>query len=115
LGELFLYNEYNCICTDGTIQGGITVHQGLFWSRIRHQAVSLFNHQRRSKQSNQVSLYQRRFSIAKIYGIHEIEVNADLDEKTLKSLFNEFAKDYEEQPGWKLTLLKGDRRQRAGK
>jgi len=53
--------------------------------------------------------------MAKVYGIHEIEVNADLDEKTLKRLFKEFAKDYEEQSGWKLTLLKGDRGQRAGK
>lgn len=53
--------------------------------------------------------------MAKVFGIHEIEVNAGLDEKTLKKLFKEFAEAFVEQSGWKMILLKGDRGQRAGK
>jgi hypothetical protein len=53
--------------------------------------------------------------MAKVYGIHEIELHPGVNEESFKKYFNdELAKAYTEM-GWKLVLLKGDRGQRAGK
>jgi hypothetical protein len=53
--------------------------------------------------------------MAKVYGIHEIELYAEVSEESFKKFFTEFAKLYEKESGWKVILLKGDRGQRAGK
>jgi hypothetical protein len=53
--------------------------------------------------------------MGKVYGIHELELNPGVDEKSFIQFFNhEFAPAYGGF-GWKLILLKGDRGQRAGK
>jgi hypothetical protein len=53
--------------------------------------------------------------MGKVYGIHELELNPGVDEKSFVQFFNcELAQAYAEV-GWTLALLKGDRGQRAGK
>ena len=53
--------------------------------------------------------------MAKVYGIHEIELHAGVSEESFKRFFKEYAKFMKEEAGWKMVLLKGDRGQRAGK
>jgi len=50
--------------------------------------------------------------MSKVYGIHEIELHPGVDEAS----FEKFCKEsFSDEVGWKYTLLKGDRGQRAGK
>jgi hypothetical protein len=50
--------------------------------------------------------------MSKVYGIHEIVLHPGVDEAS----FEQFCKEsFYEAEGWKYTLLKGDRGQRAGK
>lgn len=53
--------------------------------------------------------------MAKVLGIHEIEVREGLSEASLKKKFKEFAREWEAITGWKMLLLKGDKGQRSGK
>jgi hypothetical protein len=53
--------------------------------------------------------------MAKVLGIHEIEVHEGLSEASLKKAFREIAKQWEDITGWKMLLLKGDKGQRSGK
>jgi hypothetical protein len=52
--------------------------------------------------------------MAKVYGIHEIEVFPGVDEGEMIKLTKEFQKAWAET-GWNIKLVKGDRGQRAGK
>ena len=52
--------------------------------------------------------------MSKVYGIHAIEVHPGIDEESFVSFFNNEWNSFYENSDWKLTLLKGDRGQRAG-
>jgi hypothetical protein len=53
--------------------------------------------------------------MAKVFGIHEIETNPGINEDGFKRFFiDEFAPMWA-GAGWKLSLLQGDRGERAGK
>jgi hypothetical protein len=52
--------------------------------------------------------------MAKVYGIHEIVVHPGIDEESFVRFFNHEWIPFYENSDWKLTLLKGDRGQRAG-
>jgi hypothetical protein len=53
--------------------------------------------------------------MGKVYGIHELELNPGVDDKSFVQFFNQELIPAYTQMGWKLILLKGDRGQRAGK
>lgn len=54
--------------------------------------------------------------MAKMYGVHEIELHPGVSEESFVKFFNqEYAKSFVNSFGWKLMLLKGDRGQHAGK
>jgi hypothetical protein len=54
--------------------------------------------------------------MAKVVAIHEIELHPGVKEEDYERFFTEeFAPAYSAVPGWKITLLKGDRGARAGK
>jgi hypothetical protein len=53
--------------------------------------------------------------MAKVYGIHEIELHPGVDEESFIKICKEIAEIEEKETGWKHSLLKGDRGQRAGK
>jgi hypothetical protein len=53
--------------------------------------------------------------MGKVYGIHEIELNPGVDEKSFIQFFNHELAPFYGGSGWKLLLLKGDRGQREGK
>jgi hypothetical protein len=52
--------------------------------------------------------------MGKVYGIHEIVVHPGIDEESFVRFFNHEMTSFYENSDWKLSLLKGDRGQRAG-
>jgi hypothetical protein len=53
--------------------------------------------------------------MAKVYGMHEIELNPGVSGEDLERFFRERMLQVPSMSGWKLMLLKGDRGEREGK